>query len=115
MPVLKITDFDDQPIGIIRVTPDSQVQVEIQDPTLATQLNTLREEIAQRPVPLRIGRREEKEGQVSFISEVKACRPGDPQFLNAVRDRVNKLRWEGRRLLGRLVEESRTGGGEYVG
>jgi len=111
MQSLKITDFDDKPIGIIRISADNQVQLEVHDPAFQAHLSELVRKISTEPVPLRTGRRVEKDGTVSFVTQVKECRPGDFEFLAAVRDQVNKLRWEGRRLFGRLVDETEVGGG----
>ncbi len=110
MMVLKITDFDDKPIGEMWLSSDYQVQYEVHDPIYKSHLADLVSRLSTKPVPLRIGRRVEKEGSRSFITQFKECRPIDPEFLWAVRDQVNRLRWEGRRLYGHLVNESDKGG-----
>jgi len=111
MRVLQITDFDDKPIGSIWVSADGQVQMEIHDPAFEQDMASLVRRITAEPVPMRTGRRLDKDGIRTFISQVKHCRPGDPDFLAAVRDRVNRLRWQERRLYGRLTEKAASGEG----
>ena len=103
MQELVITDFDDAPIGAIWISADGEVQCEVHDKSLSAQLDGLVQRITAQPIPLRTGKQIQKQdGTQGFITQMKRCTPGDPDFLNAVRDLVNKTHWEGRRLYGHL-------------
>lgn len=100
MKTLTVRTLNEDLVGSIIQHDDGAIEVHGGSPELEAALKQLVQTISAHPIPYRTGERKETSHGIKYVTYVKMCRQGDPEFLNALKDALNRHSLLGQRIKG---------------
>lgn len=110
-PVLKVISFNQVHLGTIRQRATGEMHLEVLDEHFRTDLEAFVRRLLEEPVYLTLGERRQEGIKTAFVTKRQRVYPGQPQFLTAVRELLNTIRFGEIRVRGLIV----TTGGPHGG
>lgn len=100
MTKLTVQQFGGVRAGTIAQRPDGSLAIQGETPELEKALRALVDKITSGPLRYRTGREEKTPEGVKYVTVVKVCERGDPDYLSALADAFTRHKLLGKRIRG---------------